>query len=740
MSSNFKLDKETLIKHRFWVALSVFVLLFLITWIVLWASVSDAVEIKRKEYDESVKSVEKVKSPKTKYFTEPMTAKKEELTEWKVKVWKEVWSTQTNIPSDWPVSDRYPQLAQLANEPFGTPIKEHPVRAIQGYRDNIYKEYRERKREEFQLLAGPIAMNFDRVIDMPPIAEHPEYLPTNEEIWLTQENIWVKRELLGILRVTIEQLGYFHPIPLSEQDKALPAGVVARYRYRNRNWELDLLLKRGDNRRLFISRQSKIKNINSAKRTMPLREVQVFLAQASANNPNQYIPGPTIPIQGDPVPWNVEREIGPNDTRVDNFSFTEKQPIYAKQVFTWSTAPVKELDEMVLGFNSSRTAFQDLKPLKEEEASAATTTTTSTTTTGGALGAGGPSGAGTGGPSGSMAKGVMNVGMLQSGMQSGGNMPEGAGKTGVLGINTKRYIQVTPQVRRIPVGMVLVMDQAYLEDVLTAFVNSRLRFQPTQVQWQQDTRGVRSPDSSGENPRMASTGAAGGSAEPGIGGARGKLGGGAGRPTAGGSAPPASAMMPAGAGMAQGMQSMMSSMQSRMQGMMSQSGGGGGPPPAMIAMMPGGGMMQGAMMGGAGRMAPGGTGASGLQNTPTGEAATTASSTEEVDPNLVEVGLYGIISLYDRVVEGDKNANGAGTPAATPAAPAAPGTAQPAPAAPGTAQPATPATPAPPTLAPPATDAKPNADAPKPDAPKEPAKTEQKPAGGEDKKAGNKGN
>src|SRR5262249_60601426 len=48
----------------------------------------------------------------------------------------------------------------------------------------------------------------------------------------------------------------------------------------------------------------------------------------------------------------------------------------------------------------------------------------------------------------------------------------------------RRYLgKPTPQVRRLPVGLVLIVDQTNLQDVLLALANSPLRFQITQVHW-----------------------------------------------------------------------------------------------------------------------------------------------------------------------------------------------------------------------------------------------------------------
>ena len=53
----------------------------------------------------------------------------------------------------------------------------------------------------------------------------------------------------------------------------------------------------------------------------------------------------------------------------------------------------------------------------------------------------------------------------------------------VIDANKKRYLVVNDQVRRMPVGIVLLVDQSNMEDVLMAFANSPLRFQITQVTW-----------------------------------------------------------------------------------------------------------------------------------------------------------------------------------------------------------------------------------------------------------------
>jgi hypothetical protein len=684
MSSGIKLDKETLIKHRFWVALIAFAPLFLIAWLVLWLSVSDKVQAKAKEFNESVANIDKVKDPKNKNYVEPMTEKKGKLEVHKIKVWKEVYDPQWNLAIEWPYDpQKTPKLAEMYKESFGGPYDpqtkkpvEIPYEQRQSYREDLYKPYREEKRKEFMELAAPMTMDFDRVIEMPQIAEHPEYTPTTEEIWLTQETVWVKRELLGLLQATLFNIGYFRPV---EDKSALPTGYVNRFRYSNSNWELELLLRKGERGQLFISKNSTIKNINPQKRTLPLREVKVYLEQANPNSEKKLNrPGPTITIQGDPVPWGEKpRPIGGEDVRIDQYPFTEKDTIYALQRFTWGNSPIKQIDLMLLGYQSSRTAFQELKAIKEDEASTTTTTTTTSTTGGGS-----------------------KMGMMGGG-ESGAGASRGSGSP--LNITLKRYLQITPQVRRMPIGIVLVMDQAYVQDLMAVFLNSRLRFLPTQIQWQQDTRGIKPPDASESSRTPAPVAGTGGPGKMQIVGAGG-----------------------AGPG-----------------GMM----GGSQPPGGMMGM----GMMPGGMMGGAGMMGPGrqaGGGMMGMMGMMgggmqpgVGPAAVSHASSEESDPNLIELALYGVITLYDRWQ--DPNAQPAPGTQAVPA----PGTTTP----PAT-NPATPTTPAPaegaPKAAAPKADGQPKAESePKLEEKKadekkaDEKKADEKPAGGEAKKADeNKGN
>ena len=162
-----------------------------------------------------------------------------------------------------------------------------------------------------------------------------------------------------------------------------------------------------------------------------------------------------------------------------------------------------------------------------------------------------------------------------------------------------------------PVALVLVLDQEYIADVLAAVANSRLRIQTTQVHWQHlPTGAVKPPLSEGEGDPTVAAGSEG-PRPAGYSPAAGP--GGGGRPMAGsGLKPPPGSGLSAPPRPGEG-------------GSGRPMGGGSGAPPR--------GVMSPRPMGGAFGPA-GGAGA--------------APTEEEDDPNLVELAVYGIASLYER--------------------------------------------------------------------------------------------
>lgn len=78
-------------------------------------------------------------------------------------------------------------------------------------------------------------------------------------------------------------------------------------------------------------------------------------------------------------------------------------------------------------------------------------------------------------------------------LRMNGVISKGEAKTTASGLTRERYIEIAGPVRRIPFGVALIVEQQYLQDILSAFANSRLRIVLTQVNWQHFRDLIRPP-------------------------------------------------------------------------------------------------------------------------------------------------------------------------------------------------------------------------------------------------------
>lgn len=181
-------------------------------------------------------------------------------------------------------------------------------------------------------------------------------------------------------------------------------------------------------------------------------------------------------------------------------------------------------------------------------------------------------------------------------------------------IRLTRYLEVTNEVRRLPVALVLVVDANYVNDVLTAMSNSRLRFQVTQAVWNRIPALGRppGPSTTASRPGDVAPGTMGGSSAPPAGAAaRGS-----------GQTPQGGGM--GGAGAAEGFSNVAP-----------QSGGGIG--------LGGGGSTGGGGAGMAASRPPAGTGMAG-----SGRSDAPQPKFGFVDDShVVQLQIYGLITLYE---------------------------------------------------------------------------------------------
>ncbi len=464
---------------------------------------------------------------------------------------------------------------------------------------------------------------------------------SNDQVWLIMEDIWVQRSLLkGIRSINAETAAFRRgradkdagvgPDPSFDDDGykldrdgkqvATPDDQKRDALFRNRTWALNLkVVKEGGGQRLTGT----LTNLSDRLQLMgagDMMTLKVWFTHVATEQPTifriggAYLrgKGATRREGGADVPDNV-LPVLPLDEHVLPPGKTADEIVRVEQVFDARTVPVKRIDALVLGWTDSRLGNSVVlappgAPFVQEAAAPP------------AADAGGPGG----GPLGPMAPG----GPVGPGGPGGPGAPgtlKGQDRAGgpiaaVIDGNRRRYLPqevVTPQVRRMPVGIVVVVDQTYIQDVELALANSPLRFQITQVTWTR-FRGPLAGIGATGNPPGGSDGV-----DVGPGGTNNITG--SGDPDAPGVGP----LRPG-------------------------TGSGGGPPrPGPGGTAPGGtgpvgpGPI-GSPIGPGSPMGPGGPGGSSL-----------IASESQITSGLVELSIYGVVSLYEKFTE--------------PAAPAAPG-------------------------------------------------------------------
>lgn len=273
-------------------------------------------------------------------------------------------------------------------------------------------------REEF-----PPDGNFIRYVNMP-------WNPNNDfsdEAWIAQENLWIQKEIYQIIRSANDKISKFEGKGGEKRGE--------RYVFTNSYFELSLLLNADSSVSL------KIKNLLNKRQPIDL-SFRVHMDKSRK---------PEI-LKISDLPLAPAGDKGGKDSYVKTFPYKKdeapRKGIYSlEQVLSWETAAVKRIDHVSIGSNSGgdishsqRTFLEPLRPFQM---------------------AGMPPAGAAKAPA-AAADGAMKGGFAH-------------------GLWPNRYVEVSEQSRRIPVAVVLIVDQAHVDRVLTAFNNSKLRFLDTQV-------------------------------------------------------------------------------------------------------------------------------------------------------------------------------------------------------------------------------------------------------------------
>jgi hypothetical protein len=484
-----KIDKEALKKHKFWIGVGAFVLLWLIAIIIVEASGDDK---PKKDYEAKKKAIEgaKQKGPKTVAYQTPWNEHGKKFRDHKDKIWAEAWAHQAEMyewPAEMAVKPDFPE------QPFGADPNEDV--------DNRSKFINQYDYQFTGLETGVYPVEFAGGFNnvFPKQKWKQGSPPTREEIWLAQEDFWVRKQLLAAVKNALDTTAFFTEVKIDPKDDRykLPpeeAKVVeGRRLFRNANWELDLkFAKRKEGRGLILSNLSTIKNISVTRKTLLLANPETNkglpfrLFQVDTGAVRE------LRITGEPLAYEQKTKF-PDDIPVEPVKLTE--PFYVEQKLDWDISPIRRIDELRIGQHSHRTFVAGLK-MREDLAKLDGDAQP-------AEGSGSSTGTGTGSTPGVPPVGGMTPGSAMpkvggaSGMSSmGGNMPKGMGPGGASGgddkgklpektrvneIDRNRYMHVTPQCRHLPIGMRLVVDQGAIQDILAAVANSPLRIQVTQV-------------------------------------------------------------------------------------------------------------------------------------------------------------------------------------------------------------------------------------------------------------------
>lgn len=428
------MDKEKLIKHHFWILLG---LVFLLVPMVLGSvlmGVASATQEQATKVDGEAKKLRESQTKGEDYLARQQEQKKA-LEKRKDEVWKAAYEAQKGL-IEWPTS-----LSHLNSLYFGDPISDADRNTFR--KTDVYDpEY-----EALAELVKPTELTggFRQVMR---VVKWAEKRPSDEDTWLALEDLCIQREMLRCVHAINQLMSKFEDQTKEAEaelkEKLKPSADEKVFRFVSPYWQLDVALSNASQGRgNEVIARGTLKNVSM--RRLNIARID-FLCSLFDPAVSQGKPG-ILSIESDYV--SVNEEVSFKNKPIKG-AMAQKPTLYAvEQKLDARFVPVKRIERIALGYHSHRTADKQLvmSTMSEEVKKK----------TGGEAPPADPNAPPT---------------------------PTAAAPTGdrtPSGIDRLRYITVTKQVRRMPIGMVLVLDQAHVQDVLRALANSRLRFQTVQM-------------------------------------------------------------------------------------------------------------------------------------------------------------------------------------------------------------------------------------------------------------------
>ncbi len=484
-----KIDKEVLIKYHFWILAGCFLILVLVPLVSMGTGVSEAVEKEKKDLEAKQGTLKKISNPKNEKWVAAYEKQDSYVDKKKKELWKQAWDTQADMMT-WPVN---------LEAKFG-PRYKYMGDDIDHYDADAFAEEYNTQVRDVLLTVQPVLTNGEGVVQprggswdglLQLTHELKGQGPvTTEDIWLAQEDLWVKRELLRIVRDANDSVAIFREVvpqaaaakekpraaaaegaqaaDKSAETKARPAPKPAptpssdpnHKVFRNPFWELDLTLTRNDKGKFAL--RGTIKNIGHRRQNLGI----VFKVFLEKEQTGAETPFTLLPVDREPLPAGQTATI-PETPVPDTVTV---QGLYGvAQVLNWKTGVVKRLDDLRLDYFSSRTAGRELKKPRWIKDAQQAADAGGTGTSGGT-------------PSNALMGPTMGMAAKGSGMP-GGAAAGTSGATTRYGFVIDRYTDTNEQVRHMPIGMSVVIEEDQIPDFLAAFANSRLRMQTLQVHW-----------------------------------------------------------------------------------------------------------------------------------------------------------------------------------------------------------------------------------------------------------------
>jgi hypothetical protein len=510
-------------KNHFWILLGLVPLLVLIAALMVSSSVGGAISARNDEIKKSEDSI-KGKTPKSLAVLAALDVVAEKVKKKKVSLWEENWNRQKDLYV-WP-NETHLQAVEKMNLKFGDKIPDD---------DFTYDKFRDKEVYLAQFSSTYVKPNSVGQTPMADMVAPTQFAGgwervlrhvtswgntalSSEQIWLVMEDVWVERSLLSAIQSVNQQMADFHRVKyvkdkvvLDDPSPKAPEKDPLRRRFESRTWALELEVKTEGTKRYLTG---KLINLTNRLQLMGINNTMILNVWLNSNptaQPFEFrIGGEFLPGDGATKIKKIKdkdgKETGQEETVAANVLDIDEltkdnliPPSYGdvteiarvEQKLDMRTVPIRRIEALELGFRDSRHAASQLfqptfpawAPKEGDAPSGGTTAPERNPGVGGSSLGGPPAGIPMGPPS--VVGGIPGVGGMPG---VGGGTAQQTGRGGgpidaVINGNKKRYIMVNPQVRRMPVGVVVVVDQAYLQDVLLAFANSPLRFQITQVTW-----------------------------------------------------------------------------------------------------------------------------------------------------------------------------------------------------------------------------------------------------------------